>query len=66
MRHCAICKKTSLMAGERKKLRGKYNPVNWRRKYPNLQYTRVDAKRLLVCTNCLRTLAKRGKVTAGK
>lgn len=46
------------MQGERKLLRGHYNPVNWSRKYPNLQYTTVDGKRMLVCTQCLRTLHK--------
>lgn len=46
------------MGGARKLLRGHYNPVNWSRKYPNLQYARVGGKRLLVCTSCLRTLHK--------
>lgn len=46
------------MQGERKLLRGHYNPVNWSRKYPNLQYTKIDGKRALVCTQCLRTINK--------
>ena len=58
MRQCAICHKGSRMGGARKLLRGHYNPVNWSRKYPNLQYVRVDGKRVLACTNCLRTLHK--------
>jgi len=29
------------MAGERKKLRGKYNPVNWSKKKPNLQWLKL-------------------------
>ncbi|HUC01894.1 MAG TPA: hypothetical protein VMA75_03235 [Candidatus Paceibacterota bacterium] len=46
------------MQGARKLLRGHYNPVNWSRKYPNLQYATVDGKRMLVCTTCLRTIHK--------
>lgn len=58
MRQCTRCGKTSKMQGERKLLRAHYNPVNWSRKYPNLQYTKIDGKRVLVCTGCLRTLNK--------
>ena len=58
MRQCAICHKGSRMGGERRLLRGHYNPVNWSRKYPNLQYATIDGKRMLVCTNCLRTRTK--------
>lgn len=59
MRQCANCGKTSIMAGTRRKLRGKYNPTNWSRKYPNLQKTKLpNGKRVLVCTSCLKTLAK--------
>ena len=58
MRQCAICHKGSQMQGKRKLLRGHYNPVNWSRKYPNLQYAKVDGVRKLVCTQCIRTLAK--------
>lgn len=61
MRQCAVCHKTSKMAGERKKLRGKYNPVNWSRKYPNLQLAKVEGVRKLICMNCMRTLAKKTK-----
>jgi ribosomal protein L28 len=59
MRQCAICHKGSRMGGARKLLRGHYNPVNWTRKYPNLQYAKVDGTRALICTNCLKTLAKK-------
>ena len=54
------------MQGARKLLRGHYNPVNWSRKYPNLQYARVDDKRMLVCTTCLRTLHKAPRVRKTK
>jgi len=65
MRKCTVCEKTSQMGGARKLLRGHYNPVNWTRKYPNLQYSLVNGKRTLVCTGCIRTLQKapRAKVT---
>lgn len=52
------------MGGARRLLRAHYNPVNWSRKYPNLQYARVDGARKLICTNCLKTLTK--KATAAK
>lgn len=58
MRQCRLCGKGSQMGGARKLLRGHYNPVNWSRKYPNLQYSKVDGKRLLICTNCMRTRTK--------
>jgi ribosomal protein L28 len=58
MRKCARCEKTSQMGGNRILLRGHYNPTNWTRKYPNLQYATIDGKRQLVCTGCLRTLHK--------
>lgn len=61
MRQCKICGKGSRMGGTRRLLRGHYNPVNWSRKYPNLQTTKVDGKRTLACTQCLRTLAKTAK-----
>ncbi len=58
MRQCAKCGKSSKMQGARKLLRGHYNPVNWSRKYPNLQYATIEGKRTLVCTGCIRTLNK--------
>ncbi len=59
MRQCAICKKGSIMGGTRKLLRGHYNPVNWSRKYPNLQKTRLSSgERVLACAKCLKSLAK--------
>ncbi|HCX45173.1 TPA: hypothetical protein DGT35_01065 [Patescibacteria group bacterium] len=60
MRQCEICKKGSRMVGKRKLLRGHYNPTNWTRKQPNLQKTRLpDGRQLLICTRCIRTLAKK-------
>ncbi len=58
MRQCELCGKGSQMQGKRKLLRGHYNPVNWSRKYPNLQWAKVGGSRKRVCTNCMRKLAK--------
>ncbi len=58
MRQCAICGKSSKMVGHRIKLRGKYNPTNWSRKYANLQWGRVDGKRVKMCVQCLKTQHK--------
>ncbi len=58
MRQCAICHKGSKMGGSRRLLRGHYNPVNWSRKYPNLQWARVKGKRAKICTQCLKSLRK--------
>ncbi|MEK7554512.1 MAG: hypothetical protein AAB518_00810 [Patescibacteria group bacterium] len=59
MRKCLNCGKTSIMAGTRKLLRGHYNPTNWSRKYPNLQKTTLqNGTRGLVCTKCLKVIAK--------
>lgn len=66
MRQCALCEKGSRMGGARRLLRGHYNPVNWSRKYPNLQYAKVDGKRTLICTNCLKTIAKKAAVAKAK
>ena len=59
MRQCKLCGRGSQMGGARKLLRGHYNPVNWSRKYPNLQYAKVGGgSRTLACRKCVRTLAK--------
>lgn len=68
-KECEICKKTSTMAVVRTKLRGKYNPTNKKRKYPNLQSLLVPpttrtkfkdfvGKKVTACTKCIKTLAK--------
>jgi hypothetical protein len=46
------------MGGARRLLRAHYNPVNWTRKYPNLQWGKVDGKRVKMCTNCIKTQHK--------
>ncbi len=67
---CIICKKGSRVFGQRKKLRGKYNPTTKRRKYPNLQWVRIPigitlkkykefaGKRILACTKCIKRISK--------
>ena len=59
MRQCAMCGKGSQMQGARRLLRGHYNPVNWTRKYPNLQYAKVEGVRKLICTACIKTQSKK-------
>ena len=55
---CPRCGKGSTMATTRKLLRGHYNPTNRSRRYPNLQWARVDGKRIKICTDCIKTLNK--------
>ncbi|MDO8601977.1 MAG: hypothetical protein Q7R62_02545 [bacterium] len=70
MRKCAICEKTSRMAGTRILLRGHYNPTNWTRKYPNLQSIRMpmakagftQGESVLACTQCIRTFGKTTRI----
>ncbi|BCX16008.1 MAG: hypothetical protein KatS3mg098_237 [Candidatus Parcubacteria bacterium] len=63
MRECEICKKGSIVARRRHKLRGKYNPTPQSRRYPNLQKVRLpNGKRVLACTQCIKTLAKKVSV----
>jgi len=55
---CAVCGKGSKMEGKRKLLRGHYNPTHKKRKYPNLQWTRLlDGKRVKACTKCMKKKA---------
>ena len=58
MRQCSKCHKGSVIRGKRRLLRGHYNPVSQERKYPNLQYVKIDGVRKLICTACMRTLNK--------
>lgn len=56
---CAICSKKSDVGGYYVKLRGKYNPTKKKRRYPNLQWTRLlNGKRVLACTKCIKALAR--------
>jgi ribosomal protein L28 len=58
MRQCAVCNKGSRMGGARRLLRAHYNPVNWTRKYPNLQWGKIDGKRVKMCTTCIKSQHK--------
>ncbi len=62
MRQCSMCHKTSVMGGKRNLLRGHYNPTPKVRKYPNLQYATIAGTRQLICTRCIRTIAKPARV----
>jgi ribosomal protein L28 len=43
----------------RHKLRGKYNPVAKKRKYPNLQWVLLPSgRRVEACAKCIKTLSK--------
>lgn len=61
MRVCQICGKGRKKVIKRKKLRGKYNPVNAYFQKPNLQYLKWNGKRYLVCKDC-RKLILKGKI----
>jgi len=58
MRQCAKCGKGSKMVGARRLLRAHYNPVNWTRKYPNIQWATIDGKRVRICVACIKSLHK--------
>ncbi|OGZ18764.1 MAG: hypothetical protein A2175_00560 [Candidatus Nealsonbacteria bacterium RBG_13_42_11] len=59
-KQCALCGKSSTLVWVLKKLRGKYNPTVKKRQYPNLQWVKLPSgKRVLACTKCIKTLAKR-------
>jgi ribosomal protein L28 len=57
---CYFCGKTSTVGRSRKKLRGKYNPTEKTRKYPNLQWVRLTSgKRVKACARCIKTQTKK-------
>ena len=61
-KECTICGKSSLMAGQRKKLMSKYNPTPKKRKYPNLQWIYLSKeKRIKACAKCIKTIGKKNK-----
>jgi len=39
-------------------LRGHYNPTNRSKRYPNLQWAKINGKRIKICTDCIKTLNK--------
>ncbi len=56
---CEICGKGSMLLTPRNKLRGKYNPADKKRKYPNLQWVLLPSgERTKACVNCIKTLSK--------
>jgi len=58
-RRCTVCGKKPMVAVMRKKLRGQYNPTGKKRKYPNLQWVRLESgKRIKACAKCIKTMGK--------
>ena len=56
---CHFCGKISIIRMGRKKLRGKYNPTEKKRKYPNLQWAKLaSGKRAKACVRCIKTQTK--------
>jgi len=67
MRACARCGKSYKGGGTRKLLRGHYNPTTYGKKKANLQWSRVmGGTRRLLCTNCIKTLTRKGTATKNK
>lgn len=58
MTRCPLCGKKPTMATTRVLLRGHYNPTVKSKRYVNLQWARVNGKRIKICTDCIKTLAK--------
>ncbi|MBI4708971.1 MAG: 50S ribosomal protein L28 [Candidatus Portnoybacteria bacterium] len=56
---CTLCGKTSRTSVTLVKLRGKFNPTNKSRQYPNLQWlTLPSGKRVKACTKCIKKAHK--------
>ena len=55
---CISCGKKPVMATTRRLLRGNYNPTVKSKRYPNLQWGRLNGKRVKLCTDCIKTLNK--------
>jgi len=55
---CKNCGKKPVMVTTRKLLRGHYNPTSKSRRYPNLQWAKVNGTRVKMCTDCIKTLHK--------
>jgi ribosomal protein L28 len=60
MRQCEICGKGSILRGQRKKLRGNYNPTPKKRKKPNIQPVKILGRRVNACAKCLKAANKAG------
>jgi len=59
MKSCAVCQKSSVTEGKRSFLRSHYNPTHKVRKYPNLQWARLDeGKRKKICVRCMKKISR--------
>jgi len=58
-KHCAICGKKSEFVWKLRKLRGKYNRTNKKKKHPNLQWVILkNGKRVKACAKCIKSFGK--------
>lgn len=55
---CPKCGKKPITGTTRVLLRGHYNPTATRRQHINLQWAKVDGKRMKLCTDCIKGLHK--------
>ena len=55
---CPSCGKKPMMSTTRVLKRGHYNPTVKSKRYPNLQWAKVEGKRIQICTDCIKTLNK--------
>lgn len=61
-----MCGKGTIMARKRNLLRGKYNPTDKKKKFPNLQWLTIGEDRMKVCTSCIKKQSKKPRVRTGK
>jgi ribosomal protein L28 len=55
---CDICGKTYNKAQYVNKLRGNYNPAGIKIQRPNLQKKKIEGIKMLLCTDCIKTMVK--------
>jgi len=65
-RVCDICKKSYHKANIVNKLRGQYNRCGIKKQRVNLQWKKIDGKKVRVCTKCIKTLTKTPRKKKGK
>ncbi|MBD3244750.1 MAG: 50S ribosomal protein L28 [Candidatus Moranbacteria bacterium] len=55
---CKICGKSYNKANYVNKLRGQYNRCGIKIQKPNLQKRKIGSSRILICTDCIKTMVK--------
>ncbi|MBD3238119.1 MAG: hypothetical protein GF332_00570 [Candidatus Moranbacteria bacterium] len=63
---CEICDKRYNKAQHVNKLRGQYNRCGIKIQKPNLQKKHINGSKILVCTDCLKTMVKVRKPKTAK